>query len=130
MTSENTDNVRIDKYLWSIRLFKSRSISSEVCRKGWVSSAHGPVKPSKEVQAGEHYSIRYGGITRQIEVIRVIDTRVSASIARECYHDITPKEELQRILMLKEMNYERRDKGSGRPTKKERRNIGRVKDIS
>jgi ribosome-associated heat shock protein Hsp15 len=120
--------VRIDKFLWSVRIFKTRSIATEACRNGRVIIDKIQVKPSREVKLGDKIRIRLGAYTREIEVTVIIDSRVSGRMALECYNDITPLEEKERQTLIREMNYEKRDQGVGRPSKKDRRQIDQLKN--
>jgi ribosome-associated heat shock protein Hsp15 len=118
---------RIDKYLWSIRQYKTRSIATEACRSGKVKIDDQAVKPSREVKVDEIITINLGQITKTILVKALLERRVGAKIAVDYYDDLTPQEEYDKAKMQRETNYEYRDKGLGRPTKKERRIIERLK---
>lgn len=120
--------IRIDKYLWAIRLYKTRSIAGEACRSGKVKIADQPVKASREVNVGDVIELRVGIMNKVIEVKEVIKNRLKASLAVEKYVDITPDEELERIDMIRQMKTEHRDRGSGRPTKKDRRELTKIKE--
>lgn len=115
--------VRVDKWLWAVRVFKTRSQATEACRKGRVSIGELPVKASREVQAGEVVKVRINPITRSYRVLEVAEKRMSAKLASGFVKDITPKEELDVIEMQKHMNWSLRERGTGRPTKKDRRNL-------
>ncbi len=119
--------VRIDKYLWSIRVFKTRSQASNACRSGKVVIDDIQVKPSRDVKINDVIQIRSGPLTRVLKVTDLLERRVSAKIAQNYYEDLTPEEEIEKIKMLREVNYEKRDRGIGRPTKKERRLIEKLK---
>lgn len=121
--------IRIDKYLWSIRAFKTRSQASTACRSGKVVIDDVQVKPSREVKVDDIIHVRDGSFTRVLKVTALLSNRVSAKIAQEYYEDITPKEEIEKAKMLREVNYEKRDRGVGRPTKKERRLIEKLKKM-
>jgi len=120
--------IRIDKYLWAIRLYKTRSIAGEACRTGKVKIADQAVKASREVNIGDVIELRVGIMNKVIEVKAVIKNRLSASLAVEKYKDITPAEELERIDMIRQMKTEHRDRGAGRPTKKDRRDLFKIKE--
>lgn len=120
--------IRIDKYLWAIRQYKTRSIAGEACRSGKVKIADQPVKASREVNEGDVIELRVGIMNKVIEVKEVIKNRLKASLAVEKYADITPAEELERIDMIRQMKTEHRDRGSGRPTKKDRRELTKIKE--
>lgn len=116
-------SVRIDKYLWSIRQYKTRSKASEACRKGKIHINQEEVKPSKDVKVGDEVTIRVKSMHKTIRVTGLIEKRVSAALAAEHFEDLTPPEEYEKLKKMNEINSEWRDKGAGRPTKKERRQI-------
>lgn len=120
--------IRIDKYLWAIRLYKTRSIAGEACRSAKVKIGDQPVKASREVNVGDVIELRVGIMNKVIEVKEVIKNRLKASLAVEKYIDITPAEELERIDMIRQMKTEHRDRGTGRPTKKDRRDLYKIKE--
>jgi len=116
-----TNSVRIDKWLWAVRLYKTRSIAAAACKNGKVLLNGHHVKPSRDVRIGEVIKAQTGDMTRTVRVIGLIDKRVSAPVARENAEDLTPPEEYAKP---REAHYARgivRPKGSGRPTKKDRR---------
>lgn len=115
--------VRIDKYLWAIRVFKTRSKAADACKKGRVQINDTEVKPAKDVSPGDEVFIRIKTMMKTIRVVKVIEQRVSASLAAECFEDLTPQEEYDKLKKMNELNSEWRDRGAGRPTKKERRQI-------
>lgn len=119
--------VRIDKWLWSVRLFKTRSQATEACRSGKVRVGGDPVKPSREVHEGNTIEVSVAGITRTVKVTGLIGNRVSASLAVQHYEDLTPREEYDKLKIKKEQDHEFRPRGLGRPTKKERRLIDQLK---
>jgi ribosome-associated heat shock protein Hsp15 len=119
--------VRIDKYLWSIRIFKTRSQASSACRSGKVVIDDIQVKPSREVKIEDTIYVKTGPLTKVLKVKDLLERRVSAKIAQDYYEDLTPEEEIEKVKMLREVNYEKRDRGVGRPTKKERRLIEKLK---
>ena len=129
----NTSNkVRIDKWLWSIRIFKSRTVATDACKGGKV-KLNGTVnaKPSSMVQKGDVLTIRKMGFDFQFKVLELIEKRVSATIAQQCYENVTPPEEMskyQEWFSAGKAAAEKRDRGAGRPTKKERRDIDDYKD--
>ena len=114
--------IRVDKWLWSVRIFKSRNIAANACRTGKVKVADKNVKPSYLLQVGETVSLKKNGFKIVLKVVKLIDKRVGAPMAIECYEDHSPPQE--RIALSRGVFYtlaEQRDKGAGRPTKKERR---------
>lgn len=117
------DSVRIDKYLWAIRIFKTRSKAAEACKKGKVSINGEEAKPSKDVRAGDEVLIKIKAMQKSLRVVGLLERRVSAQVAAEHYEDLTPQEEYDKLKKMHELNSEWRDHGAGRPTKKERRQI-------
>ena len=115
--------VRIDKWLWSVRIFKTRSEATEACRKGHVIIGNFPVKPSREVHPGEIVKVRKNPIIRSFKIIDVTEKRVSVKLVPDYTEDITPFEELNILEMQKDMVWIIRERGTGRPTKKERRDL-------
>jgi ribosome-associated heat shock protein Hsp15 len=112
------ETIRIDKYLWAIRIYKTRSLASDACKNGRVKMHDIPVKASREVRVGDIIDIRLGTLKKRIEIIELIKSRVKNSLAVSKYEDITPKEELERQEMIRELNYEKRQKGCGPANKK------------
>jgi ribosome-associated heat shock protein Hsp15 len=119
--------IRIDKYLWAIRMYKTRNQAAEACRGGKVLVGDQAVKPSREVKIGNIITIRTDQLTKTIKVTGLIENRVSAKLAAENYDDQTPKEEYERLKTIRETNFEIRERGIGRPSKKERRLIEKLK---
>ena len=115
--------MRIDKYLWCIRVFKTRNIASEACKKGHVKIDGSNVKPSKEVYGNELIIVRKNQINFQLEVISIPESRVGAKLVQLYRKDKTPKEEFEKLDLLKYSKDYYRKKGTGRPTKKDRRDI-------
>ncbi|QTD37831.1 RNA-binding S4 domain-containing protein [Polaribacter batillariae] len=115
--------MRIDKYLWCIRVFKTRSIATTACKKGQVKIDGNALKPSKEVFGGELIVVRKNQINYQFKVLGLPDSRVGAKLVEQFRKDITPKEEFEKTALLKFAKDYYRKKGTGRPTKKDRRDI-------
>lgn len=124
------EKVRLDKWLWSVRLFKSRSLATKLCRSGKIKVNGKNAKPSTAITVNDRLEVMKNGIRLQIMVDNLIDKRVGAPIARECYQDVTPAEEKEKYnaKYLQGYRNEFRDKGLGRPTKKEGRDISEFKD--
>jgi len=118
--------MRIDKWLWAVRLYKTRTSATEACRKGKVIIDDTQVKPSREIKIGEIVQIKHPPIIRLYRVLGIIGKRASAKIAAENLENLTPEEELERLIIVKKSAYISREKGSGRPTKKERRIMDKV----
>ena len=122
------ENVRIDKWLWVARLFKTRAIATDAIKGGKVKIDDAPVKPSREVKEGDVIQVQIEQLHKVVQVKSVIKNRVPAKMVPEVYTDLTPKEEYERIEFMHAYKSEWRDRGAGRPTKKERRMIEKIKD--
>ena len=120
--------IRMDKWLWAARLFKTRSLAADAIKGGKVKVDGNPVKPSREVKEGDVIQVQIEQLHKVVEVKTVIKNRVSAKQVPEVYIDLTPKEEYERIEFMHAYKAEWRDRGAGRPTKKERRMIEKMKD--
>ena len=123
------ENIRIDKWLWAVRIYKTRSQATEACKKGHVSVGGLPVKPSRMVQPGETVKVRIMQIVRSYKVLALSENRMSAKLAADFVQDITPPEELEILEMNKNMRWISRERGTGRPTKKERRDLDEFFDF-
>jgi ribosome-associated heat shock protein Hsp15 len=115
------DSTRVDRWLWSVRVFKTRTLATEACRSGHVAVNRAVTKPATPVRVGDMVTIRIDRRDRVLEVARVIDKRVGAPIAAECLIDRSPPDD---GLMEPAL---RRDPSSGRPTKRDRRLIDRLR---
>jgi len=115
--------VRIDKWLWAVRLFKSRNQASDACRAGKIRIEGQIIKPSKEIKPGEVITISQRSIIRTIKVLQLLEHRVGAPLVPEYMNDLTPESEFAKLKTMKEINFEYRDPGAGRPTKRQRREI-------
>lgn len=121
---EQNKDVRIDKYLWAIRIFKSRSIASEAIDGGKVKLDGDSIKSSRKVRLGEKYRIKREQQVLEIEVVKIIEKRVSASLAQECYKELfNSMDEMHTIPSAFVASAVYRERGKGRPTKRERREI-------
>ena len=120
------DSVRIDKYLWAIRAFKTRSEATEACKGGRVKVGGLNAKPSRDVSPGEVITIRKGAITYTYKVLRPLDVRVGAKLVPDYAEDLTPEEEKARLHAPVETFFVTRERGTGRPTKKERREMDQL----
>jgi ribosome-associated heat shock protein Hsp15 len=117
------EGVRIDKWLFAVRLYKTRSLASEECRKGKVTISGMPVKPSREIKEGETIQIRKPPITRSYKILALTENRMAAKLVPEFMVETTPASELEILEMQKNMSFFNREKGTGRPTKKDRRDL-------
>ncbi|WP_299527473.1 S4 domain-containing protein [uncultured Lutibacter sp.] len=115
--------MRIDKYLWCVRYFKTRNNATEACRKGHIKMNGDSIKPSKTVFNHEKITIRKNQVNYEIEVLDIPASRVGAKLVDLYRKDITPAEEFEKLDLLKYSKDYYRKKGEGRPTKKDRRDI-------
>ncbi len=120
--------VRIDKYLWSIRVYKTRTEAADACRSGKVQVNGIEVKASRDIKAGDVITVRKGSVHFQYRVLVPVGNRQGAKLVPEFAENITPQEELDKLNAPFETVYVRRDRGTGRPTKKERRDLDRLMD--
>jgi ribosome-associated heat shock protein Hsp15 len=125
--SENK-NIRIDKFLWSVRIYKTRSIASDECRKGRIIINEIQVKPSRVVLKNEIIKVKKPPVIYSYKVIEPIENRVGAKLVDKFIEDLTPDEEKIKLDISQTGGTLYRDKGTGRPTKKERRLIDRIKE--
>lgn len=120
---EAVTKARIDKWLWAVRLFKTRSLAAEAVKAGKVKVNGDSVKPSFEVYPGLVITLPKGVVKYQYRVINAIEKRVGAPLVKDHCEDITPEEEKMKLTTLEFMPAAFREKGTGRPTKKERRDL-------
>ncbi|UKT62352.1 RNA-binding S4 domain-containing protein [Pedobacter mucosus] len=118
---KETEKLRIDKYLWAIRLFKTRSLATEACKAGRIKLNGQNLKPSSIVKIGEVYSVSKGIEKKIIEVVDFSYNRTDSPTALTKYKDITPEEDTQAFKSMFHSPNLKRDRGTGRPTKKDRR---------
>ena len=118
-----TDYPRIDKWLWSVRIFHTRTQAAEACRKGQVMMDGLPVKASRVVKPGDIVKVRWSPIWRSYKALGPINSRVGAKEVPRYMTDVTPPEELEVLEMHKAGQWIFRERGTGRPTKKERRDL-------
>jgi ribosome-associated heat shock protein Hsp15 len=121
VTGREDNRMRVDKWLWAVRQYKSRSLATEACEKGRIIIGDQPVKPSRLIKEGDDVLIKRTGLVRHLKVLKLTQSRLSAKLVGEFYQDLTPQSEidayrarLTRITIF-------RDPGTGRPTKQERR---------
>ena len=117
------ETTRVDKWLWTVRVFKTRSLATEACRNGHVLVNGLPAKASHFVRPGEIIKVRKPPIYRSYQVIETSGNRVGARDVGKLMADVTPPEELKLLEMRNSMQSITRDRGTGRPTKKERRDL-------
>ncbi len=120
--------IRIDKWLWSVRVYATRSLATEECKKGRITIGGVAVKPSRVVKVGETILVRKNPVTYSYRVVELLGKRVGAKLVPTYMTDITPEEELKKLDESQSGSLFTRDRGTGRPTKKDRRDIGKVTD--
>ena len=120
------DTVRIDKFLWSVRIYKTRTIAAEECDKHRVLVNGTVVKPSRHVKVGDKLTVKKLPVIYTYEIIQLLDKRQSASLVKNYIIDTTPQDELDKAELNHMTAFIQRDRGAGRPTKKERRDIEKM----
>lgn len=125
-------SIRIDQWLWAARLFKTRSLANQACHGGRVQIAGTAVKPSRQLAGGETVQLKAPPIVRLYLVKNLVAKRVSAALARELVEEITPAADLEKLALARHdplsLIFAARDRGSGRPTKKERRELEKLQE--
>ncbi len=117
------EGTRIDKYLWAIRVFKTRTDATDACKGGKVRLNGNDVKPSRTVACGDIINVRKGAVLYSHKVVATIEKRVGAKLVPEYAENITPQDELDKLRHPVETFFLKRDPGTGRPTKKDRRQM-------
>ena len=115
--------VRIDKWLWAVRLFKTRTLAAEACKKGKVFMQNVAVKPSRNVKVGDVISIRRNPVLFSFKVLALSENRMNAKLVPDFMLNVTTPDQLELIELSKLAGQTGRDRGTGRPTKKERREL-------
>jgi ribosome-associated heat shock protein Hsp15 len=123
------DDPRLDKWLWSVRVFKTRPLATAACRAGKVLIGELEAKPGRDVHVGEIITVHVGALTRTLKVIGLPRSRVAAKQLPEFMTDLTPAAEYERAKQAGIEHLLARQRGAGRPTKKERREMGRLFDF-
>ena len=115
------ETARIDKWLWAARIFKTRSIASDACKNGRVTIGGVNMKPSRSVKVGDVVSVKKPPITYSFKVLKTIEQRVGAKLLPEIYENVTDPKQYELLEMSRISGFVDRARGTGRPTKKERR---------
>jgi ribosome-associated heat shock protein Hsp15 len=126
---EQLQSVRADKFLWSVRLFKTRSLAAEACDKHRVLVNNMEIKPSRGIKTGDKLTVKKLPAVYIYEVIHLVDKRQPASLVQNYISDITPKEYLDRAETAGMTAFAKRGRGAGRPTKKERRDMDKLTSL-
>ena len=119
---------RIDKWLWASRIFKTRSIAADACKNGRVTKDGVTIKPSRVVKVGEVISVKKSPITYSFKILNAIENRVGAKLVPEVYENVTDPKQYELLEMSKISGFIDRQKGTGRPTKKDRREMDAFTD--
>lgn len=122
------DEVRIDKWLWAVRIFKTRTAASEACKKGRVVIGSVAVKPSRNIRAGEIIEVRKPPVTFSFKVLALTDKRMGATKVPEFMENVTPPDQYELLELNRISGFVDRQRGAGRPTKKERRDLEQFTD--
>lgn len=122
------ETIRMDKYLWAVRIFKTRTQATEACDKGRVTVGDISVKPSRSVKSGDIITVRKPPVVHTFKVLGLLNNRLSAEKVKEYVLEITPQEELEKYHHMRNAAFVLRDRGAGRPTKKDRRQIEKLTD--
>lgn len=125
MSTEN-DKIRIDKYLWAIRIFKTRNLATEACKAGKVKLEQNSLKASYVVKIGDVFHIQKDHLKKIVKVTALLEKRVDASTAANYYEDLSPVDDTPRHFSVFSVPVLKRDRGTGRPTKKDRREIDEI----
>ncbi len=120
---EGKGEVRIDKWLWAVRIFKTRTIAIEACKKGRITIKGTTVKPSRMVRVGDVIDIRKSPITYSFEVLDLTERRMGAKLVHQYMKDVTPPSQLEILELNRISGFVDRARGTGRPTKKDRRDL-------
>ena len=126
MSTVALSTIRLDKWLWAVRLFKTRSLATDACRAGGVAVNEQTAKPGRDVRAGEMVTVKQGLITRTLRVEGVPRSRVGPKLVAHYCADLTPPEEIEKAKAQPIQHLLEREKGSGRPTKRDRRLLDRL----
>lgn len=121
---------RIDKWIWAMRLFKTRTVAAEACKKGRVSAGGRTLKPSATIKVGDVVSVSRPPAVFSFRVLQLSENRLGAKMVPLYMENVTPAEQYELIEMAKASRFGMRDRGAGRPTKKERRELDEFYDIS
>lgn len=118
-----SDQARIDKWLWAVRIYKTRSIAAEACKKGHISIGDRTAKPAHNIRVGDIVNVKKAPITYSFRVLKCAENRVGAKLVPELMENITSQKQYDILEMSKISGFIDRQRGTGRPTKKERRDL-------
>lgn len=115
--------VRVDKWLWAVRIFKTRSLATEACKKGKILINNSPAKPSRTIKVGDVVGVKFNPVLYSFKVLSLLQNRIGPKLVSEHREDVTTPDQLELIELGKIASQTGRDRGAGRPTKKERREM-------
>jgi ribosome-associated heat shock protein Hsp15 len=127
---ETVNQIRIDKFLWAVRLFKTRSLAADACKSGKILIHGYPVKSSRLISVNEVFTLRKNPIIYTYKIKEILSNRVGPKLVENYLENLTPPEELLKLEIDIQSPFVKRDRGAGRPTKKERREIDKLNPIS
>ncbi len=119
------EKLRMDKFLWAVRIYKTRTIAADACAKGQVTIGDLPIKPSRQVVVGETIMVRKPPMVFTYKVLGLLHNRLSAEKVKEYIIELTPESEYHKVEIIRMQKNAIRDRGTGRPTKRDRRDIDR-----
>ncbi|MCK5846093.1 MAG: RNA-binding S4 domain-containing protein [Bacteroidales bacterium] len=122
-------SVRVDKWLWSVRIYKTRTLATQACKSGHISIDGNSIKASREIKVGTIIDLRKDHLNIQLKVKQLAEKRMGAKLVPDFMEDLTPKEEYERLQTIHSGGFEQRGRGTGRPTKRDRRDISDFKNI-
>ena len=122
------NDIRMDKFLWAVRIYKTRTLAAEACSKGQVTINDMTVKPSRHVNIGEVIMVRKPPMMQTYQFLGLLHNRLSAEKVKEYIVELTPAEEFKKLEMMRLQKNAVRDRGAGRPTKRDRRDIERFRE--
>ena len=123
MAKGTVEEARVDKWMWAVRLFKTRSLAADACRKGHVLMGGSALKASKSIRVGDVIQIKRPPVTYSFRVLALSESRMGARLVPGYVENVTPSGQLEILELSRHAAYGQRDRGAGRPTKKDRREI-------
>lgn len=123
----DSDSLRVDKWLWDVRIFKTRSQATDACKAGKVKLEGQSIKPAKELKVGDVVTVSLNPLFKTVRVKQFPKSRLGAKLVPDYMEDLTPESEYDRVKLIEAANAENRNRGMGRPTKKSRRLIDKLK---
>ncbi len=128
MSNDDKDSVRLDKWLWAVRLFKTRGLATEACKAGNIKIGGKAVKPGRLVRVGETLSVRTHALTKTVKVLAVLENRIGAKLVQDFMEDLTPAAEYERLKQKRENSIWKDAETNARPTKKDRRALDKFNE--